>query len=205
MTLRIETFDNIRGGNALYKALAHPLAATQGRALIGQLSHYGKVAIIDPQGAAEGFAELFDLSDLDISETYVQDVARIGSPVFGHAAKGVTELPQSAARAVLLAAFDADRLIAQLESFLPPHSTVFSLDAMRIPAERLTNPRSRVCSGGSRSSSECRSMASNGARCAGRSGQPSASRVATCRICRPKRRSRNSAETSLCPAQHQKP
>ncbi len=142
MTLRIETFDNIRGGNALYKALAHPLAATQGRALIGQLSHYGKVAIIDPQGAAEGFAELFDLSDLDISETYVQDVARIGSPVLGHAAKGVTELPQSAARAVLLAAFDADRLIAQLESFLPPHSTVFSLDAMRIPAERLTNPRS---------------------------------------------------------------
>ena len=67
------------------------------------MSHYGKVAIIDPQGAAEGFAELFDLSDLDISETYVQDVARIGSPVLGHAAKGVTELPQSAARAAALA------------------------------------------------------------------------------------------------------
>ena len=28
--LRIDTFDNIRGGNTLYKALAHPLAAAPG-------------------------------------------------------------------------------------------------------------------------------------------------------------------------------
>ena len=31
MVLRIDTFDNIRGGNTLYKALAHPLATAPGR------------------------------------------------------------------------------------------------------------------------------------------------------------------------------
>ena len=142
MTLRIDTFDNVRGGNALYKALAHPLAAAPGRALIHQLKRYGKVAIVDPQGAAEGFAELFDLSAVETAGVYVQDVARIGAPTLGRAAEGVPALAQSGARAVLVAAFDADRLIGQIAPFVPPNSDVFSLDAMRIPAERLTNPRS---------------------------------------------------------------
>jgi hypothetical protein len=141
MALRIDTFDNVRGGNTLYKALAHPLAAAPGRALIKSLKRYGAVAIVDPQGAAEGFAELLDISTLDIAGVYVQDLARIGQKTLGHAAEGVPALARSGARAVLVAAFDADRLIAQLGPFLPPNCDLFSLDAMRIPAERLTNPR----------------------------------------------------------------
>jgi len=141
MALRIDTFDNVRGGNALYKALAHPLAAAPGHALIKTLKRYGKVAIVDPQGAAAGFAELFDLSALDIAGLYIQDVARIGEKLLGHPAEGVPALARSGARAVLIAAFDADRLIAQLGPFLPANCDLFSLDAMRIPAERLTNPR----------------------------------------------------------------
>ena len=141
MALRIDTFDNVRGGNTLYKALAHPLAAAPGRGLIARLMRYGKVAIVDPQGAAAGFAELFDLSGIDIAGVYVQDVVRIGKPTLGCAAKGVPALAQSGARAVLIAAFDADRLIAQIAPLLPPNCDLFSLDAMRIPAERLTNKR----------------------------------------------------------------
>jgi hypothetical protein len=141
MALRIDTFDNVRGGNALYKALAHPLAAAPGQALIERLKRYGKVAIIDPQGAAEGFAELFDLSSLDVAGVYVQDVARIGKPVLGRVAEGVPALARSAARAVLVAAFDADRLIGQIAPYVPANCDVFSLDEMRIPAERLTNTR----------------------------------------------------------------
>src|ERR1700722_8904487 len=141
MVLRIDTFDNARGGNTLYKALAHPLAAAPGRALIQRLGRYGKVAIVDPQGAAEGFAELFDLSGLDLAGIFVQDVRRIGKQTLGRAAQGVPALSNSGARAVLVAAFDADRLIAQLGPFLPPNCDLFSLDAMRIPAERLTNAR----------------------------------------------------------------
>ena len=33
MALRIETFDNARGGNTLYKALSHPHAARAGATL----------------------------------------------------------------------------------------------------------------------------------------------------------------------------
>jgi hypothetical protein len=139
MTLRIDTFDNVRGGNALYKALAHPLAAAPGRALIARLARCGKVAIVDPQGAAEGFAELFDLTGIDIAGVYVQDVGRIGKKMLGRVAESMPDLPRSGARAVMVAAFDADRLIAQLGAFLPPDCVVFSLDAMRIPAERLTS------------------------------------------------------------------
>src|SRR5579872_711697 len=141
MGLRIETFDNVRGGNTLYKALAHPLAAAPGRELIERLSRYDKIAIVDPQGTATGFSELFDLSRLGISGSYVQDIARIGTTVLGQPAKPLSSLEQSPARAVLIAAFDADRLIGQLAPLLPPDSDVYSLDAMRIPEERLTNRR----------------------------------------------------------------
>src|ERR1700722_13510225 len=133
MVLRIDTFDNVRGGNTLYKALAHPLAAAPGRALLAGLKRYGKVAVVDPHGAAAGFAELFDLSGLNLAGIYVQEVARIGETV--------PELAQSGARAVLVAAFDADRLIGQLAPFVPANADILSLDAMRIPAERLTNRR----------------------------------------------------------------
>jgi len=139
MGLRIDTFDNVRGGNTLYKALAHPLAAVPGRELIDRLSHYDQIAVVDPQGTAEGVGELFDLSRLDIAGVYVQDISRIGDMVLDRAAQPIPALRQSAARAVLVAAFDTDRLIGQLASFLPPNSEVFSLDAMRIPEERLTN------------------------------------------------------------------
>jgi hypothetical protein len=141
MTLRIDTFDNVRGGNTLYKALAHPLAAAPGQALIDRLRRYGKLAIVDPQGAAEGFAELFDLAALEIAGVYVQDIAKVGASVLGRPAEPAPRLAQSSARAVLVAAFDADRLIGQIAPFVPPNCDVFSLDAMRIPAERLTNPR----------------------------------------------------------------
>jgi hypothetical protein len=141
MALRIDTFDNVRGGNTIYKALAHPLAAAPGHALITGLARYGKVAVVDPHGAAEGYAELFDLSGLDIAGVYVQDVARIGKTVLGHAAAPVPELAQSGARAVLVAAFDADRLIGQLAPFVPANCDIVSLDAMRIPEARLTNKR----------------------------------------------------------------
>ena len=141
MALRIDTFDNVRGGNTLYKALAHPLAAAPGGALIDVLARRGRVAIVDPHGAAAGFAELFNVSQLDIAGVFVQDVARVGQSAFGRRAEPVTSLALSGAVAVLVAGFDADRLIGQLQPFLPPDAEVMSLDRMRIPAERLTNPR----------------------------------------------------------------
>src|SRR6516225_4313683 len=139
MALRIETFDNIRGGNTLYKALTHPSAARPGRALVGTLMRNAPIAVYDPSGAAEAFNEIFCLDGVEIAGTYVQQVARIGDTLFGHAAKPVTELAGSCARSVFVASFDAERMIAQLQPYLPDSVQAFSLDTVRIPAERLTN------------------------------------------------------------------
>src|SRR5205814_8036803 len=83
----------------------------------------------------------FGLGRVEIAGIYVQDVTRCGTPVLCRVAVPLTELARSAARALLLAGFDAERLIAQLQPFLPAGAELFSLDAMRIPAERLTNHR----------------------------------------------------------------
>jgi hypothetical protein len=37
MQLRIETFDNAKGGNAFYKAVTHPLAARRAKELVERL------------------------------------------------------------------------------------------------------------------------------------------------------------------------
>ena len=139
MALRIETFDNIRGGNTLYKALTHPHAAGPARALIAALERGGPVAIVDPHGAAAGFVEIFGFSRAAVDAVYVQDITRIGAELLGHRARPVTELSSSQACCVFIAAFDAERLSQQLAPFLPNAAPVFSLDAIRLPAERLTN------------------------------------------------------------------
>jgi hypothetical protein len=141
MALRIETFDNIRGGNTLYKALTHPHAAEPGRALVGALAAHPPTAIVDSLGAAEGFAEIFGLAGVELAGIYVQNIAQLGNEVLGHRALPIDELAASRARSVLVAAFDAERLVKQLQPYLPAGAQVLSLDRMRIPEERLTNRR----------------------------------------------------------------
>jgi len=141
MALRIETFDNVRGGNTLYKALTHPSAARPARALVGALMRNGPVAVYDPSGSAAAFHEIFPLDGVEIAGTYVQQVTRIGDMVLGRPAEPVTELARSQTRSVLVTAFDAERMRTQLQSYMPNGAQAFSLDAMRIPADRLTNRR----------------------------------------------------------------
>jgi len=141
MPLRIETFDNTTGGNTLYKALTHPCAARPAQALLNALTDNAPVAIYDPNVAIEAFDAIFALDGLGITGTYVQQVARVGSEIIGRSAQPVTELARSHARCVFVAAFDAERIIAQLKPYLPRDAAVFSLDDMRIPGDRLTNSR----------------------------------------------------------------
>ncbi len=55
--LEIETFDARAGGNVIYKALAHPLAAEAIGRLLGSLE--GPVALYDPDGIAEPLLALY--------------------------------------------------------------------------------------------------------------------------------------------------
>jgi len=141
MALRIETFDNARGGNTLYKALTHPAAAPSGRALIGKLARHAPIAIYDAGGALEAFSAFYDLDQIEIDGVYVQQVARVGDVVLGRRTRPITELACYRARAVFVAVFDSERVVAQMRPYLPEGAEVFSLDALRVPADRLTNSR----------------------------------------------------------------
>jgi hypothetical protein len=141
MQLRIETFDNAKGGNAFYKAVTHPLAARRAKDLLGRLERSGPVAVYDPLGFSEGFAAVWGLERLKLAGSLVQDVDKIGTSLLGQKARPVTELPESGAATVLVAAFDAARLVEHIRHLLPRGAEVVTLDAMRLPDELLTNGR----------------------------------------------------------------
>ncbi|MGF1608594.1 MAG: hypothetical protein ACFCUQ_04310 [Kiloniellales bacterium] len=141
MALRIETFSNVKGGNAFYKAIGHPLAARAARALLAGLDADGPVAIYDPLGFATSFAALYDLSGLDIAGVYVQDFEDIGRQILGQAAQPVTDLKATRARKVLVVTFDAERLIEHIQHLLPDGAAAISLDGLALPESMRTNKR----------------------------------------------------------------
>lgn len=130
--LKIETFNNSRGGNAFFKAVTHPLAARAAPDLLRRLGQ-GKVAIYDIEGQTEALAELYELSQLDLAGTYVQDVTAIGRPLLGRKAQPIAELRESGAAAVFVVAFEAERAIAHIRHLLPAGAEILSLDALRLP------------------------------------------------------------------------
>lgn len=135
--LQIHTFDQRAGGNVIYKALAHPLAAEAIDRLYASLA--GPVALYDPDGIAEPLLALYPaLPGLDL--VFVHDVALVDLPRGGHAARPLTELPASNARTVLIAAFDAARIAARIAPLLPPGAEVRTLDEARLPPAMLTHP-----------------------------------------------------------------
>ncbi len=141
MTLKIETFSNVSGGNALYKALAHPLAAEQIETLVLELAVGGPVAIYDPLGQAESFRAIYDIDHWDCVGVFVQDVDAIGENVLGKRAAPVTEIGESGAVTVFIAAFDASRLTEQVRHLFPVGAKVVSFDQCRLPDTMLTNRR----------------------------------------------------------------
>jgi hypothetical protein len=138
--LRIETFSNSRGGNAFFKAVTHPLAARAMATLLGRLGQ-GKVAVYDPEGCVDGLSDLYDLGKLDLAGCYVQDVTAVGRPVLGRRAQPATEIGESGASIVFVAAFDAARAIDHIRHLLPHGAQTVSLDAIRMPERLVSNPK----------------------------------------------------------------
>ncbi len=132
--LNIQTFDARRGGNVLYKALTHPLAAEAIAALGAELRQAGPLAVFDPEGTAAALYALHPQMPVP-AEYYVQDVDALAGNLCGVAARPVTELAQSRAASVLVAAFDTGRLEQRLRT---GGARVLSLDRTRLPAAMLT-------------------------------------------------------------------
>ena len=134
--LPIQTFDARAGGNVLYKALAHPLAAEA----IARMRLEAPLAVYDPEGIADALLALHPAVPAP-AESYVHDVDQLGVRRGGQPGRPLTELPQSRARTLLVAAFDAARIAARLAPLLPPGMAIATLDAARLPDRLLTNPR----------------------------------------------------------------
>ena len=111
MSLKIETYSNAKGGNSFFKALGHPLTVAKAAALYARLRVAGKVAIYDPLGLAEGLQEFYPLQDIDVVAVCVQRVEDLGKTILGYSTQSVAALPQSGADIVLVTAFDAQRLM----------------------------------------------------------------------------------------------
>lgn len=137
--LDIRTFDARQGGNVLYKAFAHPLAAERISALGADLRAAGPLAVFDPDGIAEALFALHPQMP-EPCETYVQDVAAIGCRCLGRPAAALTEIGQSRAATLLIARFDAERVAAMLRPLLPAGMALVTLDETRLPEPMLSNP-----------------------------------------------------------------
>ncbi len=138
--LDIHTYDARQGGNVLYKALAHPLAAEALSALGDRLRRQGPLAVLDPDGAA---TMLFALHpDLPRpTACYVQDVTLVGRPMLGIDALPLTALPSCDAATLMVTAFDAGRVLARIGHLMPRGMQVATLDDARLPPEMLTSGR----------------------------------------------------------------
>jgi hypothetical protein len=137
--LDIQTFDARRGGNVLYKALAHPLAAEAIARLAATLPPES-LAVFDPEGVAAALYALHPELPTP-AEFYVQDVARLADSLAGIQAQPLVELPRSRASTLLIAAFDTGRIKARIAGCIPDGMQVVSLDETRLPPAMLTNAK----------------------------------------------------------------
>ncbi len=138
--LEIETFDQRRGGNVVYKALAHPLAAEAVARLYARLAAAAPVALFDPDGIAPALLALYP-EPPKLAGIFVQDVREIGAERAGFRCRPLSELGGSGARTVLIAAFDTARIEARLAAAGPSGAAIASLDTVRLPEAMLGNRR----------------------------------------------------------------
>lgn len=136
--LNIQTFDARAGGNVIYKAFAHPLAAEAVARLAGRIGA-GPLAVYDPDGVADALWAMNPAMPR-AAESFVHDVQTIGQTRAGVPARPLTDLPQSACRTLLVAAFDAGRIRARIAHMVPAGMEVLTLDEVRLPRDMLTNP-----------------------------------------------------------------
>lgn len=140
MALKIDTFSNVSGGASLFKALGHPVTAEKVQTLFATLTSRGPVAIYDPWGQFAPFLELYPVDDLDIVGVYVQDIEKIGQTVAGHVTRPITEIAGEPHKAILVAAFDANRLVDHMSRLADDSVVSYSFDDLRLPDDMLTRP-----------------------------------------------------------------
>ncbi len=138
MPIQIETFSNIHGGNAFFKAISHPLVATKVSALLAELSK-GKVAIYDPMAQVEAFTQFYDITKLPVVGYYIQNIEKKASAFAGQAAQLITAITKTNATHLFVTAFDAQKMVDHIRHLLPVNIKIVSFDDLKLPAEMLSD------------------------------------------------------------------
>jgi hypothetical protein len=106
--LDIPTFDQRLGGNVVYKALAHPLAAEAVEALYSRLRAAGPVAVLDPANLADALFVMHPATP-PLEALYVQDVREVGRRRHDLVAQPLTAMRQTRPACVLTGSPNASR------------------------------------------------------------------------------------------------
>ena len=135
--LDIRTFGP-QGGNVLYKALAHPLAA---EALVRMEAEFAgrTLAVYDPDDAARTLAALYP--GLKPACVYVHDTEQVGQPDgFGGTLRALVDLPVTEADAILALSFEDAKMRTRLKG-LQNGRDLYTLAPARLPDEMLVAGR----------------------------------------------------------------
>ena len=135
--LDIRTFGP-QGGNVLYKALAHPLAAEaltrMEKAFAGQT-----IVIYDPEDTVRTLVALYP--GLKPSVVLVHDTEQVGQPDgFGGAKQALLELPDTEADIILALSFDDAKMRGRLGKLLDGR-TLHTLAPARLPDDMIVRGR----------------------------------------------------------------
>ncbi|WP_215767368.1 adenine nucleotide alpha hydrolase family protein [Gluconobacter cerinus] len=135
--LDIRTFGP-QGGNVLYKALAHPLAAEaltrMEKAFAGQT-----IVIYDPEDTVRTLVALYP--GLKPSVVLVHDTEQVGQPDgFGGAKQALLELPNTEADIILALSFDDAKMRGRLGKLLDGR-TLHTLAPARLPDDMIVRGR----------------------------------------------------------------
>ena len=136
MALCIETFNNTKGGQSLFKALGHPLIKPKMMDFLDHLKTYQRLAIYDPDGFGDSLAALYDLSDLQICGYYGQKYEHKGKQVLGLTTQLITDLADC--DGLLILSFEPKVKLLEIATLLPVGCSVHSLEEVRLPEEMLT-------------------------------------------------------------------
>lgn len=138
MPLKIETFSNIHGGNAFFKAISHPLVAPKVHALFSEMQK-GRVAIYDPLAQVEAFTQFYDLTRLPLCGYFIQDIEKKNTSFAGHRAELIIEITRSKATYLFVTAFDAAKMVDHIRHLLPEGLKVVTFDDFRLPTEMISD------------------------------------------------------------------
>jgi hypothetical protein len=129
---------NNSGGTSLFKALGHPAVAEQGRRWREGLAQSGRVAIYDPLGHVHTVNALYNLQALAPVAYFVQQVEHLDRDFADQPARLISTIDGDFDTLLLTAFDDAGKLQSHLAHVLPEGTRVETLDALRLPQNRIT-------------------------------------------------------------------